>query len=168
MANLAQLRILEKGVSAWNDWRNENRDVALDLTSADLREADLRGADLSCADLSWASLSGAKLMGAILRDACLGKAHLSGANLTRAMLVGADFGETDLLRAEFNAANVANKDFEHSWMGGTILASVDLSAVRGLETVHHAGPSEIGVATIYLSRWKVTEPAPECRKISLD
>jgi hypothetical protein len=40
-------------------------------------------------------------------------------------------------------------------MGSTILVDLDLSEVRGLETVKHTSPSSLGVDTIYKSSGKV-------------
>ena len=46
MANDNQLKILRSGVDAWNAWRTENQEEAIDLNGADLMVANLRGADL--------------------------------------------------------------------------------------------------------------------------
>src|ERR1022692_2024710 len=86
MAGKAQLKILARGIRAWNRWRKEYPKVSPDLTQAKLRGADLREADLHDANLSGADLSGANLRGAILR-----RATLTGTNLTDADLTGADF-----------------------------------------------------------------------------
>ncbi len=51
MADEKHLEILKKGVDAWNNWREENRDVQPYLTGANLCEANLTGADLRGADL---------------------------------------------------------------------------------------------------------------------
>jgi len=61
MANQEQVEILKQGIEIWNQWRNNNPDVKLDLSRADLSGANLSGADLSGADLSGANLSGATL-----------------------------------------------------------------------------------------------------------
>ena len=62
MANDEQLAILEKGVAAWNMWREENPEVRPRLRGADLSGAKLEGAILSGAILSRADLSGARLV----------------------------------------------------------------------------------------------------------
>src|SRR5436305_973449 len=85
----------------------------------DLRDADLRSADLSGADLSSAYLSGADLSGAYLSGAHLSGAYLSGADLSSSMVAFTTFG------------------------------NVDLSGVKGLDTIEHDGPSTIGIDTIY-------------------
>jgi uncharacterized protein YjbI with pentapeptide repeats len=118
-----------------------------DLNTADLSEADLRWAYLSRADLSWADLSradlrGADLNGADLSNAKLGQAILNGADLSRAKLLGADLRE----------ANVEGAIVDWSVFGG-----VDLSEVKGLDTVNHHGPSTVGIDTIYKSKGKIPE-----------
>jgi hypothetical protein len=40
-------------------------------------------------------------------------------------------------------------------VGYTTFANVDLSGVKGLETVYHSGPSSIGIDTIYKSKGKI-------------
>lgn len=91
MAKEAHVKILKKGVEAWNQWRGENHEVEVDLFGADLRRAALRwaklsGADLSEADLGETNLVGANLRGANLMEADLGEANLVGADLSGAMV----------------------------------------------------------------------------------
>jgi hypothetical protein len=87
--------------------------------------------DLSEADLRGAILTGAYLHGADLFRANLGGANLGGANLSGANLTGATFHEVVL----------------HE----TVLTDVDLSAVTGLETCRHRGPSIIDYRTLQRS-----------------
>ncbi len=61
MADEEHLAILEKGVEAWNRWREENPRIRPDLSGANLRGANLNGANLSYANLNRAELSGADL-----------------------------------------------------------------------------------------------------------
>jgi len=133
-----------------------------DLVSANLRDANLPGADLSEANLSGANLGGAGLGGANLfgtslfranlRGANLRQANLSRANLSRANLSGAHLGEANL-----NGADLSETDFSETTLGWTVLANVDLSTTKGLDTVEHDGPSTIGVDTIYRSQGKIPE-----------
>ena len=46
MANPEHLKILNQGVEAWNEWREENPEARPDLTKADLFKANLSGAEL--------------------------------------------------------------------------------------------------------------------------
>jgi hypothetical protein len=132
MANEEHFKILRQGVQAWNKWRHENYSIDPDLSEANLSEAKLRGADLSMADL---------------RGADLTEADLFGARLTGADLRGADLTKADLSEANLSEAAV----------GGTVFGDVDLSPVKGLETVRHSYPSTIGVDTIYSSKGKIPE-----------
>jgi uncharacterized protein YjbI with pentapeptide repeats len=117
----------------------------VNLSGANLRGADLNGAELNRANLRGACLSGADLGGAELKGAELSGAELSGAELSRADLDGADLDGADLSEAELSMA-VA---------GHTMFADLDLSVVKGLETVRHIRPSTIGIDTIYRSGGKI-------------
>ena len=187
MANEEHLAILKKGVAAWNEWRERHPDIRPNLSEtrlawanlresnlirADLFQADLRGANLSTAILSTAILDRANLSTAILAGADLSGAHLVVANLSGANLSGANLGGADLrgarlilanlsgaklLFANLNGANLTETDFSEATLDSTVLAGVDLSTAKGLETVRHEGPSTIGVDTIYRSQGKIPE-----------
>ena len=167
MANKKHLATLKKGVDAWNEWRAQHPDIRPDLGVADLSAADLSAADLRRADLSRAFLDRAKLTAANLREANLDRAKLSGAdlngaNLFEADLRGADLSEATLREAmlvwaDLFQADLSGADFSGATLNWTVLADVDLSTAKGLETVHHQGPSTIGVDTIYRSKGKIPE-----------
>jgi hypothetical protein len=167
MANPEHLEILKQGAEQWNKWRKEYPDIRAnlrdavlygtnlrryDLRGADLREAHFRGADLREADLRIASLSGADLS-----EANLYWAMVSEADLSRAILIGANLRSAIVIGASLSGATLGDADFTWAQMWGSILADVDLSGVKGLETVLHAGPSTIGIDTIYKSRGKIPE-----------
>jgi uncharacterized protein YjbI with pentapeptide repeats len=147
------------------------------LSDANLNEANLSEADLSGADLSWASLRGANLRGANLHhadlfcadlrradlsevnlgEANLSEANLGEANLSLANLRGANLHHTDLSWAYFSEANLSEANFSYAIALGTGFGNLDLSVVKGLETIHHRGPSTVGIDTIYRSRGKIPE-----------
>ncbi|MDQ1472227.1 MAG: hypothetical protein QOJ99_3707 [Bryobacterales bacterium] len=106
-----------------------------DLSGARFDEAILRGLILRGASFMNSSLVNADFSGADLREASLQGAFLNGANLTRARLAGADFSGAELAR--------------------TLLTDVDLSAVKGLDEVHHAAASEISLSTLIASRFEL-------------
>jgi hypothetical protein len=112
------------------------------LSGANLSNVDLSGVDLSSTQLGGANLSGADLSGALLSVATLICADLSGADLKGANLIGADLSGAVLIYAR-------------CW--STIFANVDLSTVRGLESIQHEGPSEISVSTLIRSRGQIPE-----------
>ncbi len=166
MADQHQLEILKKGPQAWNEWRNQNRQTGVDLSGAALRgnalrEADLRGADLRGANLRYADLSRADLSGADLHSADLSVADLTCADLSGASLSGTDLGGASLRGADLSgaslefanlrAAQVTRANLAAARLGRTLLADIDLSEAEGLDTVKHAGPSTIGIDTIYRS-----------------
>jgi hypothetical protein len=135
------------------------------LGGAYLNGANLGGANLSAAHLSGAELIGTKLSGANLREANLFAAKLRGADLRAAILRGANLRAADLLEADLNGvdlrwthlgrANLVAANLLGVRMWGTTLTEIDLSTVKGLETVRHDGPSSIGLDTIYLSKGNI-------------
>jgi hypothetical protein len=187
MANEEHLKILRQGVEAWNRWSEENRDIQPGLRRADLRKADLMCAKLGGADLREANLEGAKLGGAdlhnanlrgadligadlgeailaradlrdaYLREAILRKADLSGADLSGAYLIGANLSGANLSAANLSRANLSGANVEGAIVGWSVFGDVDLSAVKGLDTVRHRGSSTVGIDTIYESKGKVPE-----------
>jgi len=143
-----------------------------DLKDADLNTLDLGGVNFKDCDLSGAGLSGAELSGADLRGANLARVtiaetELVGTNLTGANLFGAEFFDAglsgsilvnaDLSFASLVGVNFWGTDLSQSKMFGTVMGDIDLSAIIGLETVQHDGPSTIGIDTIYLSKGKIPE-----------
>jgi hypothetical protein len=82
-------------------------------------------------------LSGAELGGAHLR-----RAHLSGAVLSGAVLSRADLSEADLGSA---------------LCGWTVFRDLDLSRVKGLESIRHISPSTVDMGTLVRSRGRIHE-----------
>jgi uncharacterized protein YjbI with pentapeptide repeats len=159
MTQEEQLKILEQGVEAWNQWREENPKVAIDLSrcnlsgsklqgfnfaQANLSHANLRDTDLMGAKLIDAKLTGAKLMSANLQDADLNNVNLQDADLTGASLRWADlhFAElmgtnlswaglrgANLIGADLNKANLSNAN-----LSGANLIGAKLYGIQGLGT----------------------------------
>jgi hypothetical protein len=92
-----------------------------------------------------------------LRHAPLAGAHLVEANLHRADLTQADLARADLVGANLMGACLAGADLREAGMMLTVFANVDLSTVRGLETIMHFGPSTIGIDTLYCSQGNIPE-----------
>jgi uncharacterized protein YjbI with pentapeptide repeats len=167
MANQEQLDVLEQGVEAWNQWRQEQGAIYPDLSDAILSDAilsdailsgaNLSSADLSSADLSDADLGGANLSGANLSGANLSSANLSFADLSDANLGGANLTDADLSGANLSSADLSGADLSDARVGWTVFGNVDLSVVKGLETAVHEGPSTIGIDTIYASHGDIPE-----------
>lgn len=138
-----------------------------DLTFAVLRDANLRIANLSETNLSGADLSGVDLTGANLNLADLVGADLNGANLDGANLSGArilggtlnmtNLRGTNLCYIHIKGTELDRTDFKDCSMGYTTLNLLNLSSVKGLETVNHHGPSSIGIDTIFMSGGNIPE-----------
>ena len=146
MVNDAHLGILNLGVDAWNHWREAHPDIRPVLTQANLSGASLSGANFSGAELVDVTFSSAELRGADLSDALLvstdfTNADLSDANLTNANLIFATLSEAYLFRSDFSKTRLFR----------TVLADINLSTVKGLETCEHHGPSIINHQTLVMS-----------------
>jgi len=154
------LHILEKGVDAWNSWRQMNPlDIPnlvraelsganlfranlqaahlhrANLNGADLRRANLNGADLRRASLVGANLAGAHLSAALLTGASLAGAHLAGAHLSRADLrytdlTRANLTHADLTRANLTDANLAYANLSAANLDNASLTGADLSGAN--------------------------------------
>jgi len=138
MANQEQLdRLRIQGARMWNQWRARNPDVRIDLSNTTFSGAILRSAILSNANLSNVHLNDAILEFTDLRFANLSNTTFNGVYLSNVILSGANLSNAIILSAFFGA--------------------VDLSTVKGLETVKHHAPSTIGFDTIIRSQGKIPE-----------
>jgi hypothetical protein len=59
VANPEHVKIIKKGIEAWNAWRVTSPEIRPDLSSANLSGANLVRANMRGADLSGANLFGA-------------------------------------------------------------------------------------------------------------
>jgi hypothetical protein len=172
MANDDHINILKEGPNEWNQWREENPDVKPDLSRADftyanlistnlsdvnLREADLMGVNLIGANLKNAKLYHANLIRADLRGADLSEANLIWAHLNRANLRSAILNKTQFQFAEIDGTSLSGAELDGAIFGWTKIGDIDLSEVKGLDTVRHEGPSTIGINTIYRSKGEIPE-----------
>lgn len=145
MANEKHVLLLSRGVTIWNQWRDENPGILPDLAEADLRGADLQGADLNRADLRGVDLSGEDrsgeelfrkadfsgddlIAGSDLSMADLSMADLNGANLNRvhlnsADLTGADLSNADLSKADLSWANIRSANLSRANLSEALLIS---------------------------------------------
>jgi hypothetical protein len=142
MANSEHLAVLEKGVEAWNQWRDVGGVESPDLSGADLAKAELVGArfdkayliganlsasDLTGADLSGANLTRVDLSGAELADANLSGATLTGANLSGAFLCAARLVGTNLSEADLTGAELAGADLTKTYLAGADITGADMT-----------------------------------------
>jgi hypothetical protein len=141
----------EEGIREWN--RRQTIGANPDLSGADhsgdhlnganLVYVNLSGHNLSDAILSYANLFGADLSGADLTNADLSVANLFGANLNAANLSGANLKAANLSAAYLHGADLTGAKCWH-----TYFTDVDLSEVKGLESIIHSGPSTIDIGTL--------------------
>jgi hypothetical protein len=143
MADPKQLEILKSGVKEWNNWREQNPHVAVELSGADLSETALEGADLRGAYLFAANLNEAELAGADLSDADLSLAGLRGADLS-----GTNLSATELRGTNFHAALMEGTHLRNAHLRATVFADLDLSQAIGLDTCVHVGPSSLDYHTL--------------------
>jgi hypothetical protein len=83
--------------------------------------------------------------------------HLARADLTEALLTEVNLTGADLTRATLTAADLIGATLHEARIGWTMLGDIDLSMVRGLETVQHRGPSTIGIDILYRSQGNIPE-----------
>jgi hypothetical protein len=158
-ANLAEIALNVANLSGAN-LRGANLCGAI-LVGANLRGANLRGAILVGANLADANLSEATLVQALLSgvkfaEAKLRGADLAGADLSGANLRGADLREAKLSRTDLNWADLARADLRGANLSEvrlyeTVFGDTNLTAVRGLETCDHRGPSILDHRTLVKS-----------------
>ena len=163
-ADLTGADLNEANLSRGDQWEME----IANLSGEDLGEAYMTsGVQLSRTNFSWAKLCNTNLSGADLSEANLTGADLNSANLIEALLyevnfdgtnlVKTDFSNADLGDAKFHRTNLNKADFTNVKMERTIFLDVDLSVVKGLDSVLHRGPSYIDIYTLYRSRGNISE-----------
>jgi len=145
---------------------------SVNLSNAQLERTGLNSSRLKEAILIYANLEGALLESANLDRARLYNANLSQAKFERASLTFTDLSLADLRNGNFfatdfsyaylnlasiNGARLSDANFLNVKMGGTVLANLDLSKVKNLDSVIHSGPSNIGIDTIFKSRGNIPE-----------
>jgi len=94
MLNQQHLALLNSGVTNFNNARDENPDLKINLSRAYLSNKDLRWANFNGADLHMANFSGANLSGA----------NLSEANIFCANILSATIDEVTLLLTKWTEA----------------------------------------------------------------
>jgi hypothetical protein len=136
--------------------------VRADLRDANLSHADLYGAICNQANLERADLNKAHLAQASMADANLWKTNLRDADLSRAdffhaFLADADLWSADLTLTNFTWATLHGANLQEAHLSHTIFSDVDLSEVRGLETVRHWRPSVVDIRTLARSSGRIPE-----------
>lgn len=115
MANEEQLAILKQGVDVWNQWREENPNIKIDLTKVHLVAQDFTMINFENADLEGSNFQKTELV----------KTNLRGTNLTNV-----DFRYTRLWGSDLSRANLTNADFNSANLNGSILNNANLSKAK--------------------------------------
>jgi hypothetical protein len=157
MADQEQVKLLKKGAKVWNKWRKKNPEVVIELDGALLNGTNLAGVHLAGAKLDEALLSDSNLRGANLGHASLSGSWLNGTDLSEATLCGVNFNRAELIGANLRKADLREANLGEAVLGNTIIAQVDLSQTRGLESVEHLAPSIIATDSIKLSKGEISE-----------
>lgn len=137
----------------WQHTDLRNADLAgCTLSGVVLQGADISGADFSGADMIDSDLRGVRAHGTKLSavDAIACKTTL--ADFTDADFTGATFGNATFSFTRLHHTKLTDTDFNNAIFDNTILADVDLSYARNLETVRHYGPSSVDVQTLLRSK----------------
>jgi hypothetical protein len=184
MANNEHLRILERGIEVWNNWRERYPDVQPDLSGVKSgllpkiskakhaipmhirkiqpsglfgHKADIYDSNFTGANFAEANFAYADFTGAILIDANLAGADLRGATFRYTNLWRANLNGALLGYANLSNANLKDANLSNVHLNGTIFTNNNLSKVKGLDTATHAGPSRISIDTIYSSKGNIPE-----------
>src|SRR6476646_4950141 len=67
----------------------------------------------------------------------------------------ADLSYAGLRQADLSEAYLSQANLTETRVGWTVFVNVDLSEVKGLESIKHGGPSSIGIDTITKSQGKI-------------
>lgn len=161
MANEEHLAKLRQGREAWNAWREQNPTVRPDLRAAKLDGANLDECDFTGADLDSASLANAFLPKTRFTMASCRFTKFEGSNLEGATFLLTDLSHSNLRNANLTSTFLIDNRFSDSRLGGADLTNAvfgknslsrtSLAHTRGLEKIHHSGPSSIGIDTFFES-----------------
>lgn len=121
------------------------------LRSASLREANLSGASMLSTDLEGANLAFTNMLGAKIHRSSLDHAILEAADLRDVSLRESTLRHTECIKANFSSVDLWRCDFEGALFGHTIFSDTDLAETKCLDTIRHAAPSFIDVATLIKS-----------------
>lgn len=141
MANPEHLKLIQQGVKAWNEWRDDdiqkrwtwlvaktNFPKNIPYGSVDFRRTVPKGSKISDADINTftilsAQLNRVDLSGAYLEGLHLEGANLCGANLTKANLDYASLRGANLFAANLEDALLEGTRFEDACLAGATVKS---------------------------------------------
>lgn len=134
MAEIDHIKLLSRGVTAWNDAR-ANADFLPDLSHVEIRDVVLRGADFRGAEFD-----GARLFNVDAREARFREARLNGlravavtferSDLKGAELKGADFTRSSFRNADLSQVVTFDLKFRHCDLVGARFDGAELGSVH--------------------------------------
>jgi len=149
--------LLDSKVEQFNNIREQNHYVRLDLHAINLSYTSLSGANLSDTDLTKADLIGANLIGAKLVGANLSAANLNQANLDRAELRTANVAEADFAGANLQFADLycVENLYDSNLRGTDLRNAIDLPISKG--EARRKGATVVGckICSFNCNVWKV-------------
>jgi uncharacterized protein YjbI with pentapeptide repeats len=107
------IKLLRENITEFNNFRQENPEILINLQNADLRGANMAGANLKDANLMNANLMNAKLENANLMNAKLEDANLMNAKLEDANLMNAKLEDANLMNAKLMNTNLMNANLRN-------------------------------------------------------
>ncbi|EDL56123.1 toll/interleukin-1 receptor domain-containing protein [Gimesia maris] len=124
---------------------------------ANFGNADLMQVIFRKAQMKNVSFTSSSVVGTIFTDAKLINASFLSTSLRFCSLMGADlrnaeFSFTGLHDSSLNGANLNNAK-----LNDTTWNDINLSDIKGLETIQHSGPSSLGIDTLEKSKGKIPE-----------
>lgn len=144
VARFENLRVLQEGVSAWNEWRAVNGSDLLDLSGADLASRRFPYVDGSVDDpydayldgiiLTRTNLEDAKIVDICVRNANFDEAVLTGADLTNSTFIGVSFRRANLERVILRGVKFVHSDLSEASLGHAIIEGATIDGVA-FETV---------------------------------
>jgi hypothetical protein len=152
---IALLKSGRDGIEKWNAWHKGKSNM--DLSGANLGGDNLSEADLRDAIFEHANFAGANLVWAIARGANFSRADFASADLYAADLTGCDLSGVNLIRTNMNVTSLRLANLTNAISNNTAWDNLDLSEVKGLESIRHTGPSTVGIDTLFRSHGKIPE-----------
>lgn len=144
MANPEHVEKLNQGTWAWNEWREDHPEIAVDLTNiklgsedfrkALLNEVNLKGANLICTNLFEANLERSNIESGSLINVSLIHAYIKEANLSRATLIRTNLRSANLRQACLNGSTLYGTDFSWADLSGADFSNAILRGVNFSKT----------------------------------
>ena len=131
------LKIIKEGVTAWNNWRNNNPNIIPKLDGLDLSQMELKYIDiwhiepatiLSAGSVSW-DLIGIDFSNCSLKNVKFNKSDLASADFSNSDITGADFSEAQISEANFENSKLLKTKFEGASISKVNFSNLDLSEV---------------------------------------